>query len=365
MRPTSLFINPSRCNQPKPWAFKTSHYLTLLALAFLVFAPTVAAALPCDGAQPLGLDRSAFGTVSTISPVRFAIAVTEPGILVLEARSLNPLAAVTLRVVDPKRDHSALALPSISGRQVRRFEAPGVLCAEVDIVPSAINGSAKGRIRLDAWTVSRSAARAFDKPLMELKTTDTVPEEEEPPHEPLDEWDEMIGGNNQQRVGFYKTTGTEPDPEEEEPPHEPLDEWDEVRSYGRRTNEWRELTGYGFIEIQGNFESAWINVYPACPWLEQPRLLSTLTCARSVRVVRSGEQIIDRLHPESTEALAIQWMTAGRLWLDTPGVLFDAQGLPIVTLEAGEEATLAAGSFFVMAMAQPDADTLRLMVDLD
>ena len=208
-------------------------FLILVSAAILTAGPSMAASA-CSTAVPLPGDHSLYGHNPTGVSSIYAFEVGEPGFLIAEVYGISA-SSRGIRILDSscRRLESHLPLSRIRGRHVQLVEEPGIYYVKV---PASRRTG--GSFRIDAWFV----------PFVGL---------------PLD-----LGSDPVKDDG-------------DEPPREPMDEWDEIRSGGYSDSLWLELPGYGVLEFaSGTTFEAYL--HSLCPW--RPGLESTYTCGRHLRI---------------------------------------------------------------------------------
>ncbi|MCP4655722.1 MAG: hypothetical protein GY856_09915 [bacterium] len=334
----------------------SAHLLLLLSLmSWLVGSPKLnAAALNavapenCLEALPLPLDHSIHGYATAWEPVRYAIDVQVPCILVTEAHGIgSPPVSAAVRFLDRSCRPQAtnLPLPAIRGRHVHRVSMPGTYY--VEIVAGVADDLADGSFRLDAWLVPDPGLAAGVLKNDGGDGGDGGDGNEEPPREPMDEWDE------QPEIEDGGRTGTRAFPK------------------ASRPVAWQEIAGHGVVELVETPGGRETRFHPWCPWPERPGLLRTFTCAPQLRVDESRTLTVHPLLPETTELVGLTLATAGRIALGAAGesdgsaALFDAQGRLIAELVNGEPSELAAGRYFLQVETSTDADAIRLDAEFD
>lgn len=259
-------------------------------LMFLLLATPLAAA-PCDDALPLPLDRSLHGSGTT----RYVVTVTAPGLLLVEAHG-GGAPEVRFLGADCEPRSSNLPLTTMHGRHVHRVTAPGAHYLEI----VAEDGSL---YRLDAWHVPGRAA---------LLTKDGDPPDDDGggPREPMDEWDELLFPNGNKALA---------------------------------SPAWREIAGHGVLEIVGGRA----RLHAWCSWVERLELLSTFTCARRLRLTDGGTWAVRPLGVGDQELLGLETAADGRLWVETDGAVYDAEGRLAGELRSSEPVQLTAGRYFL------------------
>lgn len=289
---------PQMFSLNRPTAFSLRLLLLLSLVTWLVGSPPLIASAPegCREALPLPLDHSIHGYATDREPARYAIDVPMPCLLVTEAHATgSPPASPAVRFLDRTcRPQAAnLPLPAIRGRHVHRVSMPGTYY--VEIVTADL---AAGSFRLDAWLVPDPESAGM------LKDGGAV--NEEPPREPMDEWDERLeieGGwcPWPERPGLLGTFTCAPQ---------------------LRVDESRTLT-----------------VHPLFP--ETTELVGlTLAAAGRIALETTGDS-------------------------GGSAALFDAQGRLIAELVNGDPIQLAAGRYYLQVEIPAGGDAIRLDAELD
>lgn len=323
---TAVFRAPSRRHLPR----------LLAGIGAWLFTLPLSASSPCDHAVALPLDRGISSPVAAGSePSIYALEIGRPGLLIVEARGEEPLSGTPgIRLLGPacRPLGEGLGLAPYPGRRVHRIPREGIYHVEV-------LGSAPGeRVRLNAW-------QAQEPPLEPLRPSlasagSAGGGDQEPPREPIDEWDESTAGDDATNPSQTRRR---------DPPGE---------------SRWQEIAGLGVLEVVPSSRGAVLRFHSWCPWLQRPGLLRTFTCARPLSLQPGAAVRIEPLLAGGPELVALTLSAGGRLRARRSDgeaaslLLFDAFGRSLDRASADAGVALGPGRYFLEV-----GDDLRLELD--
>jgi hypothetical protein len=269
---------------------------------------------PCTDVLPLSLEESTHGYAAATASAFYALEVTRPAMVVVEAHALgggdlaaSPQIRLRGRACELRSASGVSSvvspLPLIRGRHVERLEVPGTYFLEV-----VAEDLMDRRFRLEAWIVGRQIAesRPAAGPLKDGEGSGDIP----PP--PMDEWDEL------------------------------------------RTSPPLGVLG----DTQGAFR-----FHEWCPLARRPELLATFTCSRRLRLDAAGSVSVrpllsGRLEPVGVDLVEPAWLVTAVASVD----VFDADGHRVTTLTAKAATRLEAGGYFLRRIG---VGMIHLDIELD